>query len=126
MHTRSKFGEFVYERRIEYLKMTLREFCQRNFEDPGNWSKLERGKLPPPQNKDRLAVIAGSLDINEGTEEWQTFLDLACAEQGRIPDDLMSDEELVKKLPLFFRTLRDEEITEEDLKKLIELIRKEL
>jgi len=118
-----RFGEYVYERRIEHLKMTLREFCLRNHEDPGNWSKLERGKLPPPQSKEKLAEIAGYLDIKEGTDEWQTFHDLACAEQGRIPDDLMSDEELVKNLPIFFRGLRGEKLTDEELNELIKIVR---
>jgi transcriptional regulator with XRE-family HTH domain len=105
--------------------MTLREFCMKNNEDPGNWSKLERGKLPPPQSKERLATIADYLKIREGTDEWQTFHDLAYAEQGRIPDDLMSDEELVKKLPIFFRTLRGEKLTDEEINEIIRIVKEE-
>ncbi|MBU1023179.1 hypothetical protein KKB99_02735 [bacterium] len=95
----------------------------RNNEDPGNWSKLERGKLPPPQNPDRLATIAGYFKIKAGTEGWQTLHDLADAEKGSIPADIMADEQVVKKLPIFFRALRGEKISREVLEEIIKITR---
>jgi len=40
-----------------------------------------------------------------------------------IPQDLMDDEELVKQLPAFFRTLRAQKPTEEELRKIVHKIR---
>ncbi len=115
------FGEFLRERRIK-LRITLREFCLNHDLDPGNWSKLERGKLPPPQSTKKLAQIAGYLGIEKGSDDWQVYIDLAFSENGRIPDDIMSETELVKKLPIFFRSLRGEPLTEEQISKMIEMI----
>ena len=43
------FGEFFREKRIA-LGLTLREFCEMYELDPGNISRLERGKSPPPKD----------------------------------------------------------------------------
>ena len=48
--------------------------------DPGNISKLERGKMPPPGH-DVLERYAGHLGIEEGSSEWYRFFDLAYALQ---------------------------------------------
>lgn len=92
--------------------------------DPGNLSKLERGISQPPQNREKLEKYAALLDINPDTDDWYTFFDLAATEAGRIPEDIMSDQRVLERLPLFFRSIRGNEITEEQFKKLIELIRK--
>ena len=38
--------------------------------------------------------------------KWYSLVDLAAADRGIIPNDIMENEELVKELPAFFRTLR--------------------
>ncbi len=115
------FGDFFKSKRIA-LKKTLRQFCIENNIDPGNISKLERGFLPPPQH-DKLIEYAGLLKLKKGTDDWYKFFDLAAAENGKIPRDIMSDEEVVKELPVLFRTLRGEKISEEKLEKLIRKIK---
>ncbi len=119
----STFHELVRYLRKKVLKETLREFCNKHDLDPGNWSKLERGKLPPPQSTKKLGQIAGYLGIEKGSDDWQIYIDLAFSENGRIPEDIMSEEELVKKLPIFFRSLRGEPLTEEQISKMIEMIK---
>ena len=42
---------------------------------------------------------------------------------GRIPDYVLKDEELVQKLPAFFRTLSGSKPTDEELENLIKLLR---
>ena len=42
---------------------------------------------------------------------------------GMIPQDLMDDAELVKKLPAFFRTLRGQKPTEDELRKVLQKIK---
>lgn len=118
------FGRFFAEIRRKRLKLSLREFCERNDLDPGNVSKLERGKLPPPQGKDVLERYARALELEEDSDDWYRFLDLAAATRGEIPAELMEDDEVVQHLPVFFRSLRGQRVSEEQLRKLLELIRK--
>ncbi len=118
------FGGFVKELRLNKKKMGLREFCLENGHDPSNWSKLERGKLPPPNDTEILEKWANQLDLKKGDSEWFEFFDLAALEHGKIPQDIMSDAELVDALPIFFRTVRGQKPSKEDLKKLAELLRR--
>jgi transcriptional regulator with XRE-family HTH domain len=116
------FGNRLKEIRIA-KGVTLREFCQANGLDPGNYSRLERGLFPAPQKEELLAKYATALGLKKGTDEWLEFFDLAAASRGEIPRDLLSDEEVVEKLPALFRTLRGSPITEDQLDELIEKIR---
>ncbi len=116
------FGAFFKELR-QRQGTTLRRFCQKYGLDPGNISKLERGKMPPP-GREILEKYARFLQVEEGSSDWFEFFDRAAAARGKIPDDLMSDEELVEKLPLVFRTLRGEKIPQDKLDKLAEEIRR--
>lgn len=111
------FGEFFKKKRIEIGK-TLRQFCIENNLDPGNISKLERGILPPPTSEKKLEHYAESLKIKKGSDDWYEFFDLAHASAGRIPEEILSDENRVSKLPLVFRTLRGQKLTKEQLNKL--------
>lgn len=117
-----QFGEFFKERRIA-LGKTLRQFCIENKLDPGNISKLERALLPPPHKREKLEEYARLLEIREGSDEWYNFFDLAAAETGRIPEDLMAKEKIEDKLPILFRTLRGQKVPDEKLEELIKKIR---
>ena len=100
------FGEFIKEGRIA-KGISLREFCKRMEMDASNWSKVERGLLAPPQDEERLMKDKANIDA------------------GIIPKDILSDEKVLNSLPIFFRTIRSEKPTPEDLDKLINMIRKE-
>jgi transcriptional regulator with XRE-family HTH domain len=119
-----RFGEFFKRRRIA-LRMTLRRFCLEHGLDPGNVSRLERGRLPPPQDRTKLESYAALLKIKKGSDDWYDFFDLAAAETGRIPEDLRADQDLVQKLPVLFRTLRGQKIPDDKLDQLVERIRGE-
>jgi transcriptional regulator with XRE-family HTH domain len=118
------FGEFIKERRIE-KSISLREFCKRVEIDASNWSKVERGLLAPPQDEERLRKIARALDIKFGSALWKEMKDKANIDAGIIPEDILSDEKVLNSLPIFFRTIRSENPTPEDLDKLINMIRKD-
>lgn len=118
------FGEFVKERRIA-RDISLRKFCQSIDYDASNWSKVERGLLPPPQEEEKLTSIAEMLGIKKHTDEWQEMKDLARVSANKIPDDISSDKKMMNALPLFFRTVRSEKPSEEDLEKLLALLKKE-
>lgn len=117
------FGEFARQLRAR-KRITLREFCLTNGHDPSNWSKIERGELPPPENPQTLEALAIQLGLAKGTDDWMLFLDLAFQDRGKIPSDLLTDDELVNALPLFYRTFRGRKPTDEELDKMIELLRK--
>lgn len=122
MANTGRFGNYFKECRIA-LNKTLRQFCFESGLDPGNISKLERGVLPPPQSREKLEEYAKLLNIKKGSDEWYTFFDLAAAETGKIPDDLMSEKKIEEKLPIFFRTLRGQKVSNEKLKELIKKLR---
>ena len=86
----------------------LREFCANHRFDPGNVSRLEAGKLPPPRSPEVLARYAEALGLEPGSQEWNRFVDLAAAERGELPPDLRSDERVISRLPDVFRILRQE------------------
>ena len=117
------FGEFFKVRRIA-IKKTLRQFCVENGLDPGNISKLERGLLPPPQSREKLEEYASYLKIKKGSDDWYTFFDLAAAETGRIPEDIMTKEKIEDKLPILFRTLRGQKVSDEKLEELVKMLKK--
>jgi transcriptional regulator with XRE-family HTH domain len=116
------FGDFFKSLRKQ-KRITLREFCIKASADPANISRLERGAMPPPQDNEILERYANALGVKKGSDDWYAFFDLAAADRGIIPKDLMSDTEVVKLLPAFFRTLRGQKPTVEEMKRLAEKIR---
>jgi len=118
------YGEFVKEIRMK-KEISLREFCKQAEMDASNWSKIERGLLAPPQDEDKLKNIARVLGIKIGSDTWKEMRDLANIDAGIIPDDIRSDAEILKALPMFFRTIRSDKPTAEELDKLIDMIKKE-
>ena len=85
---------------------------------------MERGAIPPPQDRDILTRYARALEIEMGSDDWYLFFDLAAADRGIIPKDIMDDQELVRELPAFFRTLRGQKPSESELVSVLEKIRK--
>lgn len=113
------FGAYIKQIRLQ-KRVTLREFCRITGIDPSNWSKIERGILLPPKSKKTLEEIAKVLKIEKESEEWYTLMDLAAI--GYIPKELLADQSIVEKLPVFFRTLRGQKPTREELENLINMV----
>jgi transcriptional regulator with XRE-family HTH domain len=116
------FGHFFKEMRLK-TGLSLRQFCIEHNLDPGNMSRIERGIASPPQSRAKLEEYASYLGIDKDSDDWYNFFDYAAAATGKIPHDVMSDEELVKKLPVVFRTLRGQKLSEEKLRELAETVR---
>ena len=116
------FGEILKDLRIR-RGLTLREFCLKHGFDPGNMSKVERGMLPPPPH-DKLEQIAKILELKPSSPDWDLFFDTAAIERGTIPKDILSDKELLKKVPVFLRTLKNKKLAPEKLDELIEKLRR--
>jgi len=109
------FGSFIKHKRIEN-HLTLRNFCIKVGVDPSNWSKIEREILNPPKSKLILNQIAEVLGFKEGSDDYNNLFDLAII--SFVPKEI-ADEEVLHKLPIFFRTIRGEAPTEEELQNLI-------
>jgi transcriptional regulator with XRE-family HTH domain len=96
------FGEFVKTRRAA-LRLSLRRFAEEAGLDPGNASRIETGRISPPESGEILGRIASALELRQGTAEYQELLDLAAAAKGRIPPDLLTDEQVAASLPILFQ-----------------------
>jgi transcriptional regulator with XRE-family HTH domain len=116
------FGEYFRELRLT-RNLSLRAYCEGAGEDPGYISRLERGLLGPPKDAGVLTRLARSLGLSGDSAEWKEFHRLAAIGAGRIPADIMKDEELVKHLPLFFRTISGEQFPDEKLDELIDYVK---
>jgi transcriptional regulator with XRE-family HTH domain len=117
------YGREVKKVRLD-RRMSLREFCRQVSIDPSNWSKIEREVMPPPQDGTKLKNIAEVLDINPASEQFTHLMDLAAIDSGIIPKDILSDEETLNRLPIFFRTIRHKRPNEDQLKEIVDIIRK--
>lgn len=120
MADEKKFGELFKETRIK-LGLTLREFCEKHHLDPGNISKLETGKLSPPK-EDILKSYARYLRIKKRTSEYFAFFDSAAIEAKRLPSEC-SDKDVIAKLPILFRTVRDKKLSAKKLNKLLKILK---
>ncbi|MFC1463194.1 hypothetical protein ACFLQU_06300 [Verrucomicrobiota bacterium] len=96
---------------------------RRNLKDPSNWSKIERGINPPPRDEATLAQWAKDLGLEPDTDAWKDFMYQAEVSRGNIPKEIMQNEKLLEKLPVFFRTVRGAELTEDQLDDFIERLR---
>jgi transcriptional regulator with XRE-family HTH domain len=116
---KTSFASFVRVKRIA-AGLTLREFCRQTGFDASNWSKIERSLLTPPQSKNVLETITAVLKIASGSQDYKELMDLAAL--ASVPQDLI-EPEILDQLPVFFRTVRGEKPTEEELNTLITKIR---
>lgn len=116
------FGGFVKKMRIRN-SLTLREFCRQANVDPSNWSKIERGLFPPPKSNQVLQEIAKVLNLQKNSEDFNALFDLAAISY--IPPELLNDQRIVEKLPVFFRTMRGEKPTRKELEELIKILKEE-
>ena len=116
------FGIMLRERRKE-LRLGLREFALRADIDAGNLSKIERGKLNPPQTRQMLDRICLALEYDTGSQEAEALRDQAAAENGRVPEEILSNEDVMSKMPVLLRTVHNKQLSPEQLDKLIEMIK---
>jgi transcriptional regulator with XRE-family HTH domain len=116
------FGEFVKKIRMD-RRIGLREFCIAADCDPSNWSKVERGLMPPPQSRKILVRIAVALGITNDLKQVDLLMDYAAISVGKIPQHVMKDSEFVKRLPIFFRMANGKKPTPKFLAKLVEQLK---
>ena len=121
MENKKTFGEVFKEKRMN-TGLTLRQFCEKHNLDAGNMSKMERGIAQPPKSEELLKKYAKLLKLEEGTDDWYLFFDLAAAGSGRLPKELM-EKDIMARMPVLFRTIRRKKLSKDKLDKLIKLIK---
>lgn len=115
------FGDFFREKRVE-AGFTLRSFCSRFGFDPAYISRIERGLLTPPEDKEKLEGLAKALGIKEGSTDWVNFFDQAYISKGKVPLDILEDKRSANFLPLLFRTARGQRLSKKKVEELVHLI----
>jgi transcriptional regulator with XRE-family HTH domain len=115
-----KFGKILKDLRIK-KELSLRDVCKEIGYDPSNWSKIERGIISPPADEKILIKWAKILGLT--LKQTKEFIDEAKIAQGIIPLDIMNCQNAVNAMPAFFRTLRNEKPTKEEIDNLIRLIK---
>ncbi len=112
------FGLKIKELRLS-LNYSLRGFCLEYGLDPGNLSKIERGILPPPKD---ISKYAKAFKIKKGSEQWKELEDLAL--KSLAAESFVNvEDEVAKRLPQFFRTIDNENLTSEKLDKIIQYLK---
>lgn len=120
-----RFGSYLKKLRLEN-RIGLRRFAKMVGILPSNLCHIESGRLKPPQGVDFLKKLAKVLNLSENSTKYGKLFDLA-AKPGEIPEDVkkyFADTEIVKELPVMARTIKNRKLTREEIKKLIEDIKK--
>jgi transcriptional regulator with XRE-family HTH domain len=117
-----RFGVLLKQRRRE-RNLTLREFAARAGIDPGNLSKIERGRLDPPQDRGLLDRLCRALGYDLEDAHAKELRDLAAVEAGRIPHDILSNEAAMTRMPVLMRTVHERNLTGTEIDTIIEMIR---
>ncbi len=120
----NRFGQYIKELRLA-RDITLRAFCAASEYEASNYSKVERGLLPPPREPAKLEPFRVALNLSTDGPEWHELTRLAALDRGEIPRRILDDKELVGKLPAFFRTLEGDPVDENTLNELIAAIKRE-
>jgi transcriptional regulator with XRE-family HTH domain len=113
------FEQFLKTKRIE-KDIGLREFARLLGLQPSNYCSIESGSLPAPP-EEKLRLIAKILKLNQ--EQQRLLFDLAAKSRDDIPIDL---KRLIKKdavIPALLRTVEDEKVRTEQIKKIVEDIK---
>ncbi|MEK7625171.1 MAG: helix-turn-helix transcriptional regulator [Patescibacteria group bacterium] len=117
-----EFGKNLKDLRIA-ANLSLRDICKKANYDPSNWSKIERGRISPPSDKETLEKWASALNLDKGSKEFDNFVNQAIIAQGIIPNEVMNNEKMMAFLPAFFRTTRNKKSRKDEIDRLIELIK---
>ena len=78
--------------------------------------------MAPPQSEDKLIEYGCALGLVRGSDSMLEFVDTGLTCAGQIPSDIMSNEELMAKLPVLLRTI-NRKLTREQLDDFIKMIK---
>lgn len=126
MVTHLTFGAYLRECRLK-AGYGLRSFAEAIDMQPSNFSNVEHGRVPPPQDPAMLATISDTLGLPEGSKERTRLFDLAVAhKQPALPPDVAAFAAKTPGIPVLLRTIENKRLTREDLAKLTDYINQRL
>ncbi|MGC4044829.1 MAG: helix-turn-helix transcriptional regulator [Armatimonas sp.] len=108
----------------EQRKISLRAFCLVANIDFAAYGRIERGVAAPPHDE-KLGPYCSALGLHVEAPEWREALRLAAISREEIPPGLLSDEEVLRKLPVLFPALEGEPVSDEILDELIGMLRRQ-
>lgn len=109
------FGEQLAKYRQE-ANLTLRDFAKIVDYDSSNISKIERGRINPPAGGIILRKWGLAVGLKSGSPELDEFI--AEGLSVRIKKITLSDSEVDKLMPAFFRTVDNKKVDPETYEKL--------
>jgi transcriptional regulator with XRE-family HTH domain len=126
MAGKQTFGSFLRKLRLE-AGYGLRRFATEAGFQPSNLSNIERGKQPPPRDRERLEEIADTLGLVEDSSERRSLFDLAAEERdAALPADVAHYARSHRAVPVLLRAAEAKKLTDEDFQKLTEYINEHL
>lgn len=114
------FGEYVKKRR-EKIGKTMRSFAAEVEISPAYLCDIENGNRKPPERF--LEKFAQALEITQ-TDELNVFYDLAGVSKNGQHSDINNYIDSLPSARMALRTAKDNNFTDEDWLKLIEIIKK--
>lgn len=115
------FGEYLRDQMTE-KNLSLREVARRSGIDASNLSKMERGKVFPPQKRATLDNLAKALELDESGRK--RIIELSAFVNGIVPEELEHVREN-KAIPLLLRAINNKQLDEAQVKKLVDIIEEE-
>ena len=114
---KGQFGSFLKAQRLK-AGFGLRRFADLIEMPASNLSAVEHGRRSMPA--DKVMLSAEVIGLVKGTKDWDDFFDLATAAE-QIPADV---QKIVNKgfVPALLRTIDNAQLTDDDIKNLIEEI----
>lgn len=117
-----RLGEYIKPRRLD-LGFSLRKFCELIEYDASNWSKIERGVIPPPPYStkevapyDKIRVV-----LRLSVDEYKELITIASVDRKEIP--VYIEDNILNALPVFFQTIHKGKLGKKELEKLIEMLK---
>ena len=107
------------------LGFTMRQFASEKGYDVAYISRLESGLLTAPSDPEKTRALATALRLQPKSVEWVEFFDMAAASRNEIPDDLKNNPMVPRLMPAFYRTLRQDNITDAEIEQLVDLLKSE-
>lgn len=116
----TNFGQTIEEIR-KSSSITLKQLSRDIGFDPSYISRIERGKKKPSDKF--VDAFTSYFAIETGTETYKKIKDSASIARAEIPDYVMSEKDIVDRLPMLFRTITGSKIEEDALDDLINLLK---
>lgn len=119
------WGEFVRGKRLA-VGLGLRRFAELIDILPSNYNHMEKGRMAPPQSREKLDQIAEALGIGKGSADYHTLMDLAVANKDKLPADVEGFAKENELVPALLRTLENRKMSKQEFEKLVQQLNEDL